>query len=167
MPFSSYLTAYLSGYLSSRLEKTAQKLEEKRKIVLDLQDLEFFNREVVENLPSGLFTTDISGNVIIFNRSAEIITGVKRELIVGRKIYDVLPIFAFPFSEGRKEEVITVNGVQKIIGLGVSPLRGVSEHINGFVAIFQDLTKLKKLGGRDQTEGEMGRDRGTLIEHSA
>jgi two-component system, NtrC family, sensor histidine kinase PilS len=137
-----YLTAYLSGYLSSRLEKTAQKLEEKN---IDFQDLEFFNREVVENLPSGLFTTDISGNVIIFNRSAEIITGIKRDLIAGRKIYDVLPIFAFPFSEGRKEEVITVNGVQKIIGLGVSPLRGVSEDIKGFVAIFQDLTKLKKL----------------------
>ena len=137
-----YLTAYLSGYLSSRLEKTAQKLEEKN---LDFQDLEFFNREVVENLPSGLFTTDISGNVIIFNRSAEIITGVQRDLIVGRKIYEVLPIFTFPFSEGRKEEVITVNGVQKIIGLGVSPLRGVSENIKGFVAIFQDLTKLKKL----------------------
>ena len=100
-----YLTAYLSGYLSSRLEKTAQKLEEKN---LDFRDLEFFNHEVVENLPSGLFTTDISGNVIIFNRSAEIITGVKRDLIVGRKIYDILPIFTFPFSEGRKEEVITV-----------------------------------------------------------
>jgi two-component system sensor histidine kinase PilS (NtrC family) len=137
-----YLTAYLSGYLSSRLEKTAQKLEEKN---LDFRDLEFFNREVVENLPSGLFTTDISGTVMIFNRSAEIITGVKRDLLVGRKIYDILPIFTFPFSEGRKEEVITVNGVQKIIGLGVSPLRGVSENIKGFVAIFQDLTQLKKL----------------------
>jgi two-component system, NtrC family, sensor histidine kinase PilS len=137
-----YLTAYLSGYLSWRLEKTAQKLEEKN---LDFQDLEFFNREVVENLPSGLFTTDISGTVMIFNRSAEIITGVKRDLIVGRKIYEVLPIFAFPFSEGRKEEMITVDGVQKIIGIGVSPLRGVSEHMKGFVGIFQDLTKLKKL----------------------
>jgi len=137
-----YLTAYLSGYLSSRLEKTVQKLEEKN---IDFRDLEFFNREVVENLPSGLFTTDISGNVMIFNRSAEAITGVKRELVVGRKIYEVLPVFTFPFSEGRKEEVLTVDGVQKIIGLGVSPLRGVSEDIKGFIAIFQDLTKLKKL----------------------
>ena len=137
-----YLTAYLSGYLSSRLEKTTQKLEEKN---IDFRDLEFFNHEVVENLPSGLFTTDISGNVIIFNRSAEIITGVKRDLILGRKISDILPIFTFPFSEGRKEEVITVDGVQKIIGLGVSPLRGVSEQIKGFVVIFQDLSKLKKL----------------------
>jgi two-component system sensor histidine kinase PilS (NtrC family) len=137
-----YLTAYLSGYLSSRLEKTVQKLEEK---VLDLRDLEYFNREVIEGLPSGLFTTDLSGKVLTFNRAAERITGVKKESLIGQRIDSVLPYFKFPFSEGRTEENILVNGVQKIIGLGVSPFRGIDEITKGFIGIFQDLTQLKRL----------------------
>lgn len=139
---SFYLTAFLSGYLSSRLEKTVQKLEEKD---LDLRDLEFFNKEVLESLPSGLFTTDLSGNVLIFNRAAERITGVKKESIIGQRIDSVLPFFKFPFSEGRKEEMITVKGVQKIIGLTISMLKGLAESTKGFIVIFQDLTQIKKL----------------------
>lgn len=139
---SFYLTAFLSGYLSSRLEKTVQKLEEKD---LDLRDLEFFNKEVLESLPSGLFTTDLSGNVLIFNRAAERITGIKKESIIGQRIDSVLPFFKFPFSEGRKEEMITVDGVQKIIGLTISVLKGLAESTKGFIVTFQDLTQIKKL----------------------
>lgn len=139
---SFYLTAYLSGYLSSRLEKTTQKLEKKD---LDLRDLEFFSREVVESLPSGLFTTNISGNVLIFNRAAERIMGIRKGSIIGHRIDSVLPFFKFPFSEGRKEDIIIVEGVQKIIGLGISTLRGIDESTKGFIVIFQDLTQLKRL----------------------
>ena len=138
-----YLTAYLSGYLSSRLEKTVQKLEEKD---IDIRDLEFFNREVVESLPSGLFTTDVSGKVLLFNRASERITGIKKDAVIGQKIDSVLPYFQLPFSEGRSEEEILVNGTQKkIIGLNISTLRGIDESAKGFIVIFQDLTQLKKL----------------------
>lgn len=139
---SFYLTAYLSGYLSSRLEKTTQKLEKKDS---DLRDLEFFNMEVLESLPSGLFTTNISGNVLIFNRAAERITGIRKGSIIGHRIDSVLPFFKFPFSEGRKEDIMIVEGVQKIIGLGISTLRGIDESTKGFIVIFQDLTQLKRL----------------------
>jgi len=139
---SLYLTAYLSGYLSSRLEKTEEKLEKKD---VDLRDLEFFNRAVVEGLPSGLFTTDTAGNVLIFNRAAGSITGVHKNSIIGERIDSVLPYFTFPFSEGRKEQIITVGGVQKIIGVGITTLYGVDEQPRGFIGIFQDLTQLKRL----------------------
>ncbi len=139
---SFYLTAYLSGYLSSRLEKTAQKLEEKD---IDLRDLEFFNKEVIEGLPSGLVTTDIAGNVLIFNRTAERITGIKKDSVIGRRIDIVLPFFKFPFIEGRREEVIRVDGVEKVIGLNISALKGINGSNRGFIGIFQDLTQLKRL----------------------
>jgi two-component system, NtrC family, sensor histidine kinase PilS len=137
-----YLTAYLSGYLSSRLEKTEQKLEEKD---IDIRDLEFFNQEVIESLPSGLFTTDVTGTVLMFNRAAERITGIKRDSVIGRSIDSVLPYFTFPFTEGRKEETITANGIQKIIGLTISALAGLAESAKGFIVVFQDLTKIKHL----------------------
>jgi two-component system, NtrC family, sensor histidine kinase PilS len=137
-----YVTAYLSGYLSSRLEKTAQKLEERD---LDVRDLEIFNREVLENMSSGLFTTDIDGKVVMFNRAAERITGIQRSSVIGQKIDTVFPFFQGPFSEGRREETIKVDGMKKIIGLNISMLKGSAESMQGFIVIFQDLTELKRL----------------------
>ncbi len=139
---SFYLVAYLSGYLSSRLEKTVKKLEEKD---IDLRHLEFFNREVVESLPSGLFTTDTAGSVLIFNRAAEKITGINSSSVIGHRIDKVLPFFKFPFTVGRREDTITVNGAVKMIGLNISMLKGIDENIRGYIGIFQDLTQLKKL----------------------
>jgi two-component system sensor histidine kinase PilS (NtrC family) len=136
-----YLAAYLSGNLSSRLAKTVQKLEERD---LDIRDLEFFNREVVESLPSGLLTTDMSGNVLIFNRAAEKITGAKKDSVIGRKIDSVFPFVSFPFSEGRREESMVVRGSRKIIGLTVSALKG-AEKTKGFIVVFQDLTQIQRL----------------------
>jgi two-component system sensor histidine kinase PilS (NtrC family) len=139
---SLYLTSYLSGYLSSRLEKTERKLEEKD---IDLRDLEFFNRAVVEGLPSGLFTTDTSGTVLIFNRAAENIINIQKSAIIGKRIDSVLPFFAFPFSEGRREQLITVKEEQRIIGIGITTLYSIDNQPRGFIGIFQDLTQLKRL----------------------
>jgi len=121
---SLYLTAYLSGNLSSRLEKTSQKLEEK---ATHLRDLELFNMKVVESLPSGLFTTDRNGNVLIFNRTAEEITGVNKDLVISRGIGTALPFLSFPLKEGRREVTLeTGDDGPKIIGLTVSVLRDAS-----------------------------------------
>lgn len=149
---SLYLTAYLSGYLSSRLEKTEQKLEEKD---IDLQDLEFFNRAVVEGLPSGLFTTDTSGTVLLFNRAAEHITSMQKSAVIGQRIDSVLPYFACPLSEGRREKLINVNGEQKIIGVGITTLYKRDEQPRGFIGIFQDLTQIKRLEAEMQQKEKM------------
>lgn len=139
---SFYLIAFLSGYLSSRLEKTKKKLAEKD---LNLRNLEFFNQEVVESLPSGLLTTDMAGTILLFNRSAERIIGMRKEAVVGKGYDLVLPFLSFPFPEGRLEETITANGVQKIVGVGISMFRGGDETTKGYIVIFQDLTEWKKL----------------------
>ncbi len=140
---SLYITAYLSGYLSHRLEKTVQRLEEKD---THLKDLEFFNIKVIESLPSGLFTSDINGNTLIFNRAAEKISGVKKERVIGGKMETALPFLKFPFKEGRYEEVLqTGEDGRKIIGITVSVLKDMSGQETGFIGVFQDLTQLKKL----------------------
>ena len=138
---SFYLTAFLSGYLSSRLEKTTQKLDEKD---TNLRDLEFFNKEVIESLPSGLFTMDLSGRILIFNRAAEKITGVKKETVIGHRINEALPSFPSSFVSGRREEIIKSDGVQKVIGLQITPLRDIIGTETGFIGIFQDITGVKK-----------------------
>ncbi|NWF51597.1 MAG: PAS domain S-box protein [Nitrospirae bacterium] len=138
---SFYLVAYLSGYLSSRLERTVKKLDEK---ATDLRELEFFNKEVIESLPSGLFTTDISGKLLTFNKAAEKIIGCERDSVIGRRIDEVLPYFKFPFVQCRREEVIKTNGVKKVIGFQITPLKDINGNNKGFIGIFQDLTDLKR-----------------------
>ncbi|MFZ6017485.1 MAG: two-component system sensor histidine kinase NtrB [Nitrospirota bacterium] len=139
---SIYLTSYLSGHLSYRLEKIVQKLQERD---ADLRDLEFFNKKVIESLPSGLFTTDTSGNVLIFNHAAERITGVKKDFIIGKRIDRALPFLRLPILDGRMEGIIKDDGVEKIIGLNISTLRDIGGKDTGLIGIFQDLTELKKL----------------------
>jgi len=140
---SLYVTAYLAGYLASQLEETVEKLAEKD---AHLRDLELFNTKVIESLPSGLFTTDIEGKVLIFNRAAEKITGTAKKDIIGRTIENALPFLKIPIREGRREEVLNRNNHEKkIIGVHISILRDISNRETGFIGIFQNLTTLKKL----------------------
>jgi two-component system sensor histidine kinase PilS (NtrC family) len=138
-----YATAYLSGYLSSSLERTEQELAEKD---WDLKDLEFFNIKIIESLPSGLFTTGMDGTVLIFNRAAEKISGVRREAVIGSKIENAMPFLTFPFLEGRREGILESDGSgRKIIGITVTDLMDVSGRQTGYIGVFQDLTQIKQL----------------------
>ncbi len=140
---SFYVTAYLSGSLSYRLEQTVEKLEEKDS---HLRDLAHFNIRVIESLPSGLFTTDMRGDVMIFNRAAEKITEKPRHEIIGGKIGAALPFLTFPFREGRFEGLLGAEGKpQKIIGINISLLQDLSGQETGYIGVFQDLTQLKTL----------------------
>jgi two-component system sensor histidine kinase PilS (NtrC family) len=140
---SLYVTAFLSGYLSYRLEQTVEKLEEKDS---DLRDLTYFNVRVIESLPSGLFTTDTNGNVMIFNRAAAKITERPRDDIIGGKIDAALPFLTFPFREGRFEGLLETEGKpSKIIGITISVLQDLSGQKTGYIGVFQDLTQLKTL----------------------
>jgi two-component system sensor histidine kinase PilS (NtrC family) len=139
---SLYLTAYLTGYMSSRLEKTSLRLAEKDS---DLRDLTYFNQELIEGLPSGLLTTDLSGNILIFNRAAENIVGVPRSGAIGKNIVEIFPFIEPPLETQRSEGLITVSGNTRTIGLGISVSTDSSEQRTGYICIFQDITELKKL----------------------
>ena len=137
-----YLTAYLMGYLSSRLEKTSRRLEEKDS---DLKDLAFFNKELIESLPSGLFTTDISGTILIFNKAAEHITGVNRANATGKNITDIFPFITSPGETERAEGKVPVNGALRMIGLSLSASTDAAGKKTGYICIFQDITELKNM----------------------
>jgi two-component system sensor histidine kinase PilS (NtrC family) len=140
---SLYTTAYLAGYLSSSLEKTVKKLEEKTS---NIKDLEFFNTKVIESLPSGLFTTDIEGTVLVFNHAAESISGTRKEEVIGRPIRTALPFLDNPPESGKYESLLPEStDSEKIIGLNITLLRDLNGNKTGFIGIFQDLTEKKRL----------------------
>jgi two-component system sensor histidine kinase PilS (NtrC family) len=137
-----YLTAYLIGYMSARLEKTSRRLEERDS---DLKDLAFFNRELMESLPSGLLTTDLSGSILIFNRAAEGITGIPRTSAIGNTIGEIFPFIKFPLETQRTEGRVDHNGHSRTIGLTISGSMDSNGNKIGYICIFQDITELKNL----------------------
>lgn len=135
-----YLTAFLTGHLSSLLEKTSIKLEERDS---DLRDLSLFNKELIESLPTGFLTTDVSGKILSFNRSAEDITGIESAFAVGRDVADV-----FPFISGLPDMSRTegrIPGNDRIIGMVISGITNSAGQRRGYFCIFQDITEIKNL----------------------
>ncbi len=142
-----YMMAFLSGYLSSRLEKTTIALKQTDS---DLKEISLFNKELIESIPSGIFTTDIGGSILIFNKAAEDITGITRENAFNRKITAIFPFISFDSGElsgvEQTEGVITHNREgSRIINLTISPHMDVNGRKPGFIGIFQDITMLKKM----------------------
>ncbi len=139
-----YVCAYLTGQLSSSLEKTSLTLEKR---LTDFRKLSVFNKEVVENMPSGLMTTDAEGRILSLNRSGETITGLDRAAHADMRIQDIFPFIGdlkeAPFE--RAEGEMAAGPSKKIIGLTVSAIKGSQGESAGYICIFSDLTEIKKM----------------------
>jgi two-component system sensor histidine kinase PilS (NtrC family) len=153
-----YIVAYLTGYLTSRLEKTSKTLEMTQQ---DLSELRALNTIIVENVPSGIITTNQEGKIIAFNTSAEFITGITRNEAMGKSLFDLFPflrngmekLIASDHSFATKgvlrtEGVIDTKRGQKIIGITIQGFQRhqvVGEITGGLIGVFQDLTEIKKI----------------------
>jgi two-component system sensor histidine kinase PilS (NtrC family) len=153
-----YLVAYLAGHLISRLEKTSKTLEMTQQ---DLSELRALNTIIVENVPSGIITTNQEGKIIAFNTSAEFITGITRNEAIGKSLFDLFPflrngmekLIASDHSFATKgvlrtEGVIDTKRGQKIIGITIQGFQRhqvVGEVTGGLIGVFQDLTEIKKI----------------------
>ncbi|GBE02981.1 sensor protein ZraS [bacterium BMS3Bbin06] len=137
-----FLTAYLMSYLVTRLEKTSETLLERD---TDLRELSRFHSEIIENIPSGLFTTDTDGHVILFNKAAEKITGLSHREITSMQIDEVFPFLHLPLRTGRVEGRINRDGEVCYIGMNISINRDAHDVELGFIGTFQDLTNITRM----------------------
>ncbi len=137
-----YLTAYLMGYLVTRLEKTSEKLHEKD---VDLRELYRFHSEVIENIPSGLFSLDTSGRIVLFNSAAERITGLRREAVAYKYSNEIFPFLSLPPKPGRHEGEIMRGAEQRHIGVSISVNKNSDGEVIGYIGTFQDLTDIIKM----------------------
>jgi two-component system sensor histidine kinase PilS (NtrC family) len=130
-----FLTSYLIGHLTSRLERKG----------IDFEDLSLFNKEVIENTPSGLFTTDNFGFIKIFNKAAENITGIQRYSATGQHVNSILPFIGVPDDFERMEEELDTGSGRRILGITMTKMKDIKGQETGFIGIFQDLTEIKRL----------------------
>jgi two-component system sensor histidine kinase PilS (NtrC family) len=144
------MVGYLSGTLAEKLKSAGERLEEKDRDFIGLQE---FHECILESIDSGVFTTDVAGRVTSFNRRAEEIVGYAEADVRGRFWWEV---FGWPASFGEKglppsdlprriEEVGRHrDGSPLILGMSLSALH-VRGECTGAVGVFQDITPLKKM----------------------
>lgn len=140
-----YLVAFLSGYLSERLHDVTQTLYERDS---DLNNLRALSRDIVESMPSGVFTSDLNGEIITFNDSAQRITGRTLTEVIGKTPKNIFPFLKdvnIRESGKRIEGEMQNKGRIIYIGIRFSTLKNSVGAPIGIIGIFQDLTELKAM----------------------
>ncbi len=143
---------FLSGSLAERLRHADVRLARASTEIAALQAL---NQHIIDSLTMGVVTTDLEGRVVTFNRTAEAVTGLARDAVVGHQVSEVMQLPA-GYEEGlvaagstplnRRAEYLfqTARGPKLDVGISATHLvttRGPS----GFLFTFQDITATKKL----------------------
>jgi two-component system sensor histidine kinase PilS (NtrC family) len=147
-----YAVAFLTSRLTRRAREAESALEVHRE---DLADLQVVHRDVVESIPSGLATTDLEGRLTTLNRVGRQILGLADEAPLGQPIQGAGLLTARQWEEltaeselgGRPRSEVRLGRGEEMVDIGFSLSRltdGDGRH-RGYILIFQDLTRWRKL----------------------
>jgi two-component system sensor histidine kinase PilS (NtrC family) len=150
-----YIVAFLSSTISEELKKKKKELIQKQE---DYDQLETFNRNIIQSLDSGLLTIDLAGRINFFNRTAEKILNLNGGGSNDISIYDLFPGINKVIEEVKKKgqdsapdyqryETHFINQGKKRVHLGfsISPLPAPDGSLIGHTLIFQDITNFKEM----------------------
>ncbi|MEW5994384.1 MAG: ATP-binding protein [Candidatus Zixiibacteriota bacterium] len=150
-----YLVAFISGYLAERIKAQDQRLDDASRA---LKRARLETDDILRHLNSGLLTIDAAGHIIFFNRAAERILGCREDQVRGLSceivLADRMPQFADLLMAGIQEgetyprreiEIIGANGECVPVGVSTSILTEENGALRGVIAIFSDLTDVKRL----------------------
>jgi two-component system sensor histidine kinase PilS (NtrC family) len=150
-----YIVAFLSSGISEELRKKGKELIQKQ---VDYNQLEAFNRNIIQSLDSGLLTIDLSGNINFLNRTGEKILNRTEEKLKDTSVYDLFPNISRMIEQGKERasapspdyqryETLLSNhdGAKIYLGFSISPLTDPEGSLIGHTLIFQDITKFKEM----------------------
>ncbi len=150
-----YIVAFLSSAISEELKKKKKELIQKQ---VDYNQLEAFNRNIIQSLDSGLLTVDLNGNINFLNRTAEKILNRSKELLKDTSIYRLFPKISEVLEQVKRkipesspdyqryESLLTDYDERKLyLGFSISPLTDPEGSLIGHTLIFQDITKFKEM----------------------
>ena len=138
-----FTVAFLSGSLAEKIIAAEKELDARTKDFIKLEDI---NKNIVENISSGILTLDKDGKINSFNKAAEDHTGYSLKEVYNCKVNDLFPNFSFTKRVSRGELVFEKkDGTVLILGFSSSPLNDEKGKEIGHIVIFQDLTRLKEM----------------------
>lgn len=153
------IVGLLAGHLSERRNVSQELIE----TVASFDDLSVLHERILQSIPSGLITTDLSGRIQTVNRSAEEISGLSEKKARGESVYrffaenirPAVDLCLFRAAEGMEfpaahfESVITKSlaefSPQSTVSCTVSPLIGKDSNINGLILSFQDISQIRAM----------------------
>jgi two-component system sensor histidine kinase PilS (NtrC family) len=142
--------ARLTGYLAESLHRSDLNL---RRASTAMADLQVYTQHVIDSMTGGLAATDSDGRIVMFNRAAEAITGVRGSTALGRDASDLLQLPAelraslgALVESGRGRRIVYDfehrDGRSLELGLSAGPL--VTSTGRGYLFAFQDLTESRR-----------------------
>ena len=150
-----YIVAFLSSTISEELKKKKSELIQKQ---VDYDQLEAFNRNIIQSLDSGLLTIDLNGRINFLNRTAEKILNRRGEELKNISIYDLFPEIGGVLEELKRKAsdfspdyqryetlLANQNGEKIYLGFSISPLTDPKGSVIGHTLIFQDITRFKEM----------------------
>ena len=150
--FGFYAVALLTNYLAHNVTRAERALEEKSE---HLADLQVVHRDVIQSISSGLLTADLEGTVTSANLAGLEILGRQEEELVGAPIHRSGLFTAEQWREvtaaseltGRmRSEVEMARDREPLyIGFSISRLTDAEGHHRGYIVIFQDLTRWRRM----------------------
>jgi two-component system, NtrC family, sensor histidine kinase PilS len=144
---SFYLTAFLAGNLSERARRSESALQEK---AIDYDELERLNSSIVSTIDSGLLTINVQTRIRVFNRHAEVLTGVSQREAYDRELSEVFPGLAsfagalFGMVQGEFEHT-DLGGEPMLLSFKSVPLTGKDGGVLGAILDLRDLTQIKRM----------------------
>jgi PAS domain S-box-containing protein len=138
-------TAFMNGRLYRSLREKAD----------ELQQLTEYNVNILESIDSGILVLDLDGRVARWNRSLEILTGRRREEVLGRALDDVFPASFLEALRGSlvlgrpgedeishiyKLRLPTADGRNVMVNVSVAPFQVGSGERCGTILILDDVT---------------------------
>lgn len=142
-----YLTAFITGYLYERARESEDALRDK---TVDYEELHRLSMTIVSNLESGLLTITPTGNIRVFNRYAEELTGRSQAEVYDAPLNLVFPAIAGDIlnqstNEAREFKYSAQSGDTLILGYNTVPFMDLNGDPAGVIINFKDLTSLKQM----------------------
>ena len=116
-----FTVAFLSGSLAERITAAEKELDARTKDFIKLEDI---NKNIVENISSGILTLDKDGKISSFNKAAEDHTGYSLKEVDNCKVSDLFPNFSFT-SRGSRGELVfeKKDGTVRILGFSILSIK--------------------------------------------
>ncbi len=148
---SYYSVAFLSSILAQRLKIIKEELEDKS---ANLQKLQAFHQNILQNMGNGICTTDMEGRITSVNPAAEQIIGFPSIEILNKYCFEILKLSdlnnffktkdePLPFQlegECSRKDKLNIR-----IRMKISGLKDENGELAGFICVFEDLTALRAM----------------------
>ncbi|HPY96981.1 MAG TPA: ATP-binding protein [Candidatus Cloacimonadota bacterium] len=151
--------------LQDRIDSLNKQLENKNieleKKVEESENIKNFLNNILDNVHTGVLSIDMSGNINLFNKAAEMITGFDKEEVINkayRKVFyqesrqdsksAIYTLSTGKESFKRQKQILTHNSEKKNVEFSTSIVHNYKGEPDGVVETFMDISEIKNLQDR-------------------